>query len=334
MEEELATNNFQTSQQNKKLTKKSQLKKTILNKNKYVEPNDEINKDNEKIVVIEDSTKLKLNQKETKAEFLIKLIMKAFYLSTWKRKVNSMKYYSRAYNPRRVNFKKLITEISLAIKQHKFEYFNELCENMDSFPMPSNVKHNSYYGTIRLISKEILFKKYTNKISMWADNNYNNKINGLKLDLINSIKQMKDYKTAGEQMNTNQKIGIDYSNNQKYIQSQENQIKKNDISNKENTNININQNNLQPYQENQMKKNEINNKAKINNNINQINQNQNLSINQNKNIIQTKINQTNQYNNNYNQNINQNKNITQNKINQTIIIIIKILIKILIKIKI
>ena len=69
-------------------TKKSLLKKTILNPGKDEDKNTET-----KLYILEEKTKFNKNQKETKAEFLIKLILKAFYLSLWKRQAKALKYY-------------------------------------------------------------------------------------------------------------------------------------------------------------------------------------------------------------------------------------------------
>ena len=185
-----------------KLIKKTQLTKTtILNPNRLNNMNMNQN------IIVRESTNEGLNnniknqakninskQKDNKAEFLLKTILKAFYLSIWKRKVSAMKYFSRAYNPRRINFKKLITQISLALKQHKFDYFNEICANMDSLPMPKNIKHDINYGTIRIINREVLNKKNTNKMKISEENKNENEINDNKSDLSESNKKIEEEK--------------------------------------------------------------------------------------------------------------------------------------------
>ena len=230
----------------KKRILRSQEQKNIIN--------DENNIDNEEVPIIRNEVihvssnqHQSLNQKENNASFLIKIIIKKYYLSIWKRKVKALKYYSRAYNPKRTNFKKLINQISSAIKQHKFEYFNEIVENMSSLPVPENVKHNVNYGSIRIIDKDILSKKYTDKISSWAQNNYDKKTNGFKLYLIESLKKMSQNKELyglqgsretdysnyavyqdNKSSKTNIGIGNDYSN-----------INESNYNNKENISINI-----------------------------------------------------------------------------------------------
>ena len=177
MEINFSEQNFQdepTSDQRPKLIKKTQLgKRTILssNKNKIKidennrlknyeqegEDNDEENK--EEVIIIKDATPLNKKEKDNSSDFLIKTILKTYYLSIWKKKIKSLKYYSRGSNKQRSNFKKMINQISSAIKQHKYEYFNEIYEKMKNLPTPKDVKHDVNFGTIRIINKEVLFKK-------------------------------------------------------------------------------------------------------------------------------------------------------------------------------
>ena len=97
------------------------LKKTKLGKKRLIEKaKDESNKIKEEIIVIGDD--INLNQKDNSASFLLKLILKGFYLSLWKKKIKALKYYSRKTNKQRMNFKKLINEISLVINQQKYNY--------------------------------------------------------------------------------------------------------------------------------------------------------------------------------------------------------------------
>ena len=175
-----------------KLLSKTKLgKKTVLNPNKkeikeennIINQEDEVEKDavNKEIIIIKNDIPNINGQKENKATFLIKTIIKAFYLSTWKKKIKSMKYLSRGYNPKRLNFRKFINSISSAIKQHKYEYLNEILLNMDNLPMPNNVEHDYNYGTLRIVDREILSKKCSDKILIWAENNYSNKIKDIKI---------------------------------------------------------------------------------------------------------------------------------------------------------
>ena len=97
MEGQTNLNNEQAKpqgQQKPKITKKSVLKKTILspsvNGNENIEPKENINNQNINYLK-EDKTPIIKKNKENKAEFLIKTIMKAFYLSIWKKKNKSSK---------------------------------------------------------------------------------------------------------------------------------------------------------------------------------------------------------------------------------------------------
>jgi len=259
-------------EQKPKLIKKTQLtKKTIISPNNNIIQGENYNtkirsqndKNNETITITENKLGFTEQEKDNNASFLMKTILKAFYLSTWKKKVKAMKYFSRAYNPQRVNFKKLIKEISSVIKQHKFEYFTEICENIDSLPMPNNVVHDKNFGSIRIINKEFLSKKYSDKITLLAENNYNKKISGLKYYLIESFKKIKDNKETYGEDYMKQTIA-DNSNHQQYMPTQDNKNKQKEslikpkvqnvkdymkqyYYNKENTNINNNKNtNLKP----------------------------------------------------------------------------------------
>ena len=169
----------------KKLYKKTQLgKKRVLNpEKKNINDSNNINinmksqnddKIGEEIILRNEPIHIDKNVKDNNASFLIKTIIKAFYLSLWKRQIKAMKYYSRRYNPQRINFKKLIKEISSVIKQHKFEYFNEIYENMNNLPLPKNVNHDYNYGKLKIINKERLFKQNKNlQISKNESNNIN-----------------------------------------------------------------------------------------------------------------------------------------------------------------
>ena len=292
-----------------KLISKTKLgKTTLLNPNrKYIPPENEIinenspleNKkdtigndiENEEAIIINNDIPNLRNMKETKATFLIKTIIKAYYLSLWKRQIRSIKYSTRGYNPQRVNFKKFIKALSSVIKQHKFDYFNEICKNMDSLPMPEHINHDNNFGTLKFVSKELLYKKYSDKISKWAENNYDKKINGFKKYLLESFKKMKENNELYGQININGSRETDYSNYKIYNPSEET------ISSKGNGKINI-----QPMNINERDYN----KENINRNIYI---NENLDNKDNENYINEK------YFNNYNNNI-INNNIVQHNINK------------------
>ena len=238
----------------KLLNKKTKLgKKTILGgKKKLIPEQDDIIEkecnqpeneiENEEIIIAKFGAENKItSQIENSSTFLLKLILKAFYLSTWKRKIKSMKYLSRGYNPQRIKFKKLINSISSAIMQHKSDYYQQIYENMNSFTIPENIQHDKNFGTLRIVNKKILSEKRNNRIAEWAENYYNKIITGFKLYLLEALKKMKIKKETYGKINEN--IETDYSNYEKYNPN----LPKNDKysefpedSNKENHSININ----------------------------------------------------------------------------------------------
>ena len=162
-----------------RLGKKTELKKKILpnqNQNVTVKNKAEIYFSfGPKEEIISSVQTAQFNQIDNLSTFLLKTMLKVYYLSRWKRQVKAMKYYSRNYNPKRINFKKLLSQISSTIKQHKYEYANEIFEKMKNMPMPKGVNHDVNYGKLKIINKEVLMKKNTNKIIMWSENNYKKK---------------------------------------------------------------------------------------------------------------------------------------------------------------
>ena len=142
------------------------IKKTKLGKKRFLkQPEKASGEIKEEIIVV--GNNINKNQKENSASFLIKLIIKSFYLSIWKKKIKALKYYSKKTNKQRMNFKKLIYEISLVIEQHKSDYVNEIFEKIDKFSIPKNYKHDQNFGTIKIVKKK-------ERIVENKNNNYNN----------------------------------------------------------------------------------------------------------------------------------------------------------------
>ena len=326
-----------------KLIKKTQLgKKRFLNSNKMIiRGNNDIdvnmppeNDIQEEVIIIKnDVTHINRNQKDNNASFLIKTILKAFYLSVWKNKVKSLKYFTRSYNPQRMNFRKLIRQISSVIKQHKFDYFNEMCANMDNLPMPNHVNHDVNFGTIRIINKQILSQKYTDKIAILAENNYAKKINDFKFYLIEAFKKNNQNREKNGQLYFNEKRETDYSNFDVYASYHNTQISKNEFNDLNKNNNNIKQDiNEQYYDNNENYENEINNNVgqgeaeeyeyieednNYNNlkNYNNIDNNNYINENTMNNINYSNVNSANnniEYLNDNNYVINNNRNINDN----------------------
>jgi hypothetical protein len=180
--------------------------------------------------------------KENSASFLLKLIIKAYYLSTWKKKIKALKYYSRKTNKQRMNFKKLISEISQVINQCKSKYFDEIYNKIDKLPVPQNVRHDKNFGTLSIINKDVLYKKnlVNNKTNVSNNNDilkymvpeYINVINERKNNInLNEDRYTENY--ADEINLEDKEKGPDYDNNFNEVEYNENEE---DIT----TNYNIN----------------------------------------------------------------------------------------------
>ena len=215
-----------------KLLKKTKLgKKTVLgNKTQEIK---------EQIIVV--GNKINKEQKENKASFLLKLIIKA------------LKYYSRKTNKQRMNFKKLINEISLVINKSKSKYFNEIYQKIDKLPIPKNIKHDKNYGTLKIVNKDILNKKNIeynkdkennnfesnkNDILKYMVPNYINIINQKKNNINNNDdRYVEDYENYNYNSNYEDKEkGPDYDNNF-------NEVEYNEEEDIDNYNINKNSQN-------------------------------------------------------------------------------------------
>ena len=194
----------------------------------------------EEIIVVGNSVDKTL--KENSASFLLKLIIKAYYLSTWKKKIKALKYYSRKTNKQRMNFKKLISEISQVINQCKSKYFDEIYNKIDKLPVPQNVRHDKNFGTLSIINKDVLYKKnlVNNKTNVSNNNDilkymvpeYINVINERKNNInLNEDRYTENY--ADEINLEDKEKGPDYDNNFNEVEYNENEE---DIT----TNYNIN----------------------------------------------------------------------------------------------
>ena len=182
-------------EENGKIIKKTKLgKKTLLGNNTQ-----EIK---EQIIVV--GNNINKEQKENKASFLLKLIIKAYYLSIWKRKIKALKYYSRKTNNQRMNFKKLINEISQVINQCKSKYFNEIYQKIDKLPIPKNIKHDQNFGTLKIVNK--------NKEKNNFESNRNDIIKYMIPNYINNINENYNYNYNNSNYEDKEK-GPDYDNN-------------------------------------------------------------------------------------------------------------------------
>ena len=290
-----------------KLGRKTQLKKTMVkSQNQNVRNNGKIisKAPKQEIIMSVQTGKFQEIEPKNLSQFLLQTILKAYFLSQWKRKIKALKYYSRNYNPQRINFKKLISQISQTIKQHKYEYMKKLFENMGNLPMPNGVIHDANYGTIKIVNKETLFKKYSGIIVSMAEVNYIKKIKNIKIILVQIFKKMANSKKANAQVN--RRIQPQFPDNTYTYVSNNNKIAVNQKYSQENNN---NQNNsLNPQIQNSQY---IYGKGIYNNNLYDINKS-------NKKYIYSPVQNKGGYAYNNDIYYNMNKNITNINSNRVI----------------
>lgn len=349
----MQTQNYRTEkplENNLKLGKKTQLKKTFMkSQNQNIRNNQEMISQEPKQEIIMSIQTGKFQEIEPKnlSQFLLQTILKVYFLGLWKRQTKALKYYSRNYNPQRMNFKKLISQISKTIKQHKSEYMKELLENMGNLPMPNGVVHDVNFGTIKIVNKETLFRKYSEIIVSMAEANYLRKIKNISIILVQVFKKMANSKKTNGQIN--RRTQPTFSNNistyvsknnkttiyQKNSQGNEN-IPKNNLNPQiqnihyvygngiynNNLTYDINKNNRKniypsiPNRNGYIYSNDIYNRNK---NITNINNNRVINMNQQNNYRNEYISRNNIYNNSKKiTNSIINKMIPQRKVNQYI----------------
>jgi len=205
------------------------IKKTQLGKKRFLgKPKKEPKEIKEEIILIDNSTNINKSQKENNASFLLKLILKVYYLSIWKNKVKSLRYFSRKTNKQRINFKKLIKEISLVINQHKSKYLNEIIEKIDNLPLPSNIKHDKNFGTLKIVNKEKNYRDYDNKNNnieeYIEENNINKDIiydeGSKQMDFNNNDFNENEYNTYENIEEDNYDKNMDYNNQENYNENE------------------------------------------------------------------------------------------------------------------
>ena len=256
-------------------------------------------------------SKPKVKPKQTNAEFLIDTLLKTYWTSKWKEQIIIMKFSRVGYNKKRADFRSLCMKLNHSMKYHQYLFLTKLFDNMEKLPIKSEVKHDDFYGKIKLVSKSDNRVVNENQAKEKNENNNAYKDNMEKVEIkINAPKMVEvEFKPELEQIQENEKasrttIVLKPKKKLNKLKDRYNKIMKNKdniINNDENKKENNNKDNI----------NQIN----INNNINkEENNNKNIIINQdennNKNII------INQDGNNNNQIINQDKKINNNIINQ------------------
>ena len=122
-------------------------------------------------------------QLKNNALFLLKLIIKQFYLMQWKKKIISMKYMTSRYNAKRANFKILMRNLSTTLKNHQFSSLNEIFSKMKKCRKPKGLVHDPNFGKLKIVDNDFINKKYFNIFYSWGDK----LINKEKSLLINTL---------------------------------------------------------------------------------------------------------------------------------------------------
>ena len=72
---------------------------------------------------------------------------------------------------------------------------------MGNLPMPNGVIHDANYGTIKIVNKDTLFRKYSAIIVSMAELNYIKKIKNIRIILVEVFKTMANSKKINAQVN-------------------------------------------------------------------------------------------------------------------------------------
>ena len=80
------------------------------------------------------------------------------------------------YNKKRADFRNLCMKLNHSIKYHHYLYLTKLFDNMEKMPLKAGVKHDDFYGKIKLVNKNIDEEKIDNGEKLMnkenkADNN-------------------------------------------------------------------------------------------------------------------------------------------------------------------
>ena len=131
-------------------------------------------------VRLKSKTKL-IKPKKSNAEFLIDSIVKSYWTSKWKNQIIIMKYSRIGYNKKRGDFRSLCMKLNHSMKYHQYLYLTKLFDKMEKLPMKEGIKHDEYYGKLKLVSNNI------NKKDKVEENNIKNKNGNIIYDDIGKI---------------------------------------------------------------------------------------------------------------------------------------------------
>ena len=105
--------------------------------------------------------------KKSNAEFLVDTIVKTYWTTKWKEQLIIMKYSRTGFNRKRGDFRGLCMKLNHSMKYHQYLYLTKLFDNMEKLPMKQGIKHDDFYGKIKLItdnkkSEKIIEEKSNN----------------------------------------------------------------------------------------------------------------------------------------------------------------------------
>ena len=148
------------------------------------------------------SNNIKKKQSETSKKVtddFFKTFIQTCVLAQWRYQVIARKYQKR--NNRKptkkdtflLNVKKLYNATANVFADHLVNYLYDLCDIMGQMPEKRGVKHDKYYGTIKIVNNHTLNTKSIKRIRFLSKLYFIIRINiSLKDILIESINKMKD----------------------------------------------------------------------------------------------------------------------------------------------
>ena len=103
-------------------------------------------------------------KKQSNAEFLLDTIVKTYWTTKWKDQITIMKYSRTGFNKKRGDFRSLCMKLNHSMKYHQYLYLIKLFDNMEKLPMKQGIKHDDFYGKIKLVKNDNNTKGKKSKI--------------------------------------------------------------------------------------------------------------------------------------------------------------------------
>lgn len=148
---------------------------------------------------------VKKNEKKTGASFLFENLVTNYFLSKWKKKVDTKKILQQSTsrptgrnNPaerKRLNLKKGFAGLEKFFNRKKTEKLLDLFDTMESLPPNPKVVHDKDFGKLKILNNTTLNAKAMKKIKFFSKLNFILKINENLGDiLMESINKMSERK--------------------------------------------------------------------------------------------------------------------------------------------